>query len=65
MSQRQASFWATVKAVLWSFLGVRKRSAYHEDAESLNPLAVIITGVVGGILFVLLLVGFIQFVVMS
>jgi len=65
VSQRQASFWATVKAVLWSFLGVRKRSAYHEDAESLNPLAVIITGVVGGILFVLLLVGFIQFVVMS
>ena len=65
MSQRQASFWATVKAVLWSFLGVRKRSAYHEDAESLNPLAVIITGVVGGILFVLMLVGFIQFVVMS
>lgn len=31
----------TVKAVLWSFLGIRKRSGYEGDLGKLNPFAVI------------------------
>lgn len=64
MSEGKAGFWATVKAVLWSFLGVRKRSGYQEDTESLDPKAVIVTGVFAGIVFVLAIVGFVRFVVM-
>ncbi len=53
---RRAGFWATVKAVLWSFFGVRRKADYHQDAASLNPLAVIVAGVLAGLLFVLALV---------
>ncbi len=52
-TQRQMSFAATVKAVLWSFFGVRKNSAYEEDTAKLNPVHVIIAGIIGAILFVI------------
>lgn len=41
-TRRKASFGATLKAVFWSFFGVRKRSDYEKDAEQLNPVHVII-----------------------
>jgi hypothetical protein len=31
----------TIKAVLWAFLGVRKRSGYEEDLGKLSPFAII------------------------
>jgi len=31
----------TIKAVLWAFLGVRKRSAYEEDLGKLSPFQII------------------------
>jgi hypothetical protein len=31
----------TVKAVLWAFFGVRRRSGYEEDLGRLSPFAVI------------------------
>jgi hypothetical protein len=51
-SQRKASFGATMKAVLWSFFGVRKKSDYEKDAQQLNPVHVIIAGVIGAAIFV-------------
>ncbi|WP_194720585.1 DUF2970 domain-containing protein [Noviherbaspirillum malthae] len=51
-AQRKASFGATVKAVLWSFFGVRKRSDYEKDAQQLNPVHVIIAGIIAAIIFV-------------
>jgi len=60
---QQAGFWATFKAVFWSFAGVRKRNDYQRDAGSLNPRAVIVAGIAGGLLFVLAIVGFLKFVV--
>lgn len=62
-SPPRAGFWATFRAVLWSFLGVRRRDAYHRDASSLDPKAVIVAGLLGGLLFVLALVAVVQFVV--
>lgn len=50
---RRAGFWPTMRAVLWSFFGVRKRQAYLDDAGSLNPLAVVVAGVLAGALFVI------------
>lgn len=62
-SQRPMSFAATVKAVLWSFFGVRKNSANEEDAQSLNPVHVIIAGIIAAVLFVLALLMLVKIVV--
>lgn len=59
----RAGFWATVKAVLWSFIGIRKRQDYHSDASSLDPKAVIVAGVLGGLIFVLTIVAVVNWVV--
>lgn len=51
-TQRKASFGATMKAVFWSFFGVRKRRDYESDAQQLNPVHVIIAGIIGAAIFV-------------
>lgn len=56
MSEERAGFWATIRAVLWSFVGIRRRSAYHDDARSLDPKAVVVAGLIAGVVFVLVLV---------
>jgi hypothetical protein len=38
--------------VAWSFFGVRRRADY-EDVRKLNPVHVIVAGVIGAALFVL------------
>lgn len=60
---RRAGFLSTVKAVLWSFAGVRKRRDYHQDASSLNPVHVIIAGIFAAVVFVLSIVLVVRFVV--
>ncbi|HPR07529.1 MAG TPA: DUF2970 domain-containing protein [Denitromonas sp.] len=59
----RAGFWATLRAVLWSFVGIRKRRHYDDDATSLNPKAVIVAGLLAGLVFVLSIVAFVRFVV--
>lgn len=59
----RAGFFATLKAVLWSFIGIRKRKDYHDDARSLDPKAVIVAGVLGGLVFVLTIVAVVNWVV--
>ena len=54
--QRQGSWLRTVRAVAWSFVGLRKGSELHEDAQKLNPIHVIIVVLGGAALFVLGLV---------
>jgi hypothetical protein len=53
---RKASFGATMKAVFWSFFGVRKRKDYEHDAAHLNPVHVIIAALIGVLLFIGVLV---------
>lgn len=65
VSEQRAGFGATIKAVLWSFLGVRKRSSYQTDTQSLDPKAVIVAGVLAGVIFVLVILGFVRFVVLG
>jgi hypothetical protein len=43
-------------AVLWSFLGIRRRASGDRDARTIKPLHVIVAGVLGAALFVGLLV---------
>ena len=61
--QSRAGFWQTVRAVLWSFFGVRRRSDYEKDAAQLNPVVVIIAGVIAAALFVALLIVVVNLVV--
>ncbi len=62
--RRKASFGQTARAVFWSFFGVRKRAHYEADAAQLNPIHVVIMGVIGAALFVVILVSIIKFVVL-
>lgn len=62
--RRKASFGQTARAVFWSFFGVRKRAHYEADAAKLNPVHVIIMGVIGAVLFIAVLVSIIKFVVL-
>jgi hypothetical protein len=62
-TQRKLSFLSTLKAVFWSFFGVRKKSAYEEDAAKLNPIHVIIAGVLGAVIFVTVLLFIVKAVV--
>jgi hypothetical protein len=55
-SGRKASFGATMKAVFWSFFGIRKRSDYEHDSANLNPVHVIIAALIGVVLFIGVLV---------
>jgi hypothetical protein len=62
---RKGSLAQTFKAVAWSFFGVRQRSEYEKDVTRLNPLHVIIAGVVTAAVFVLVLVMLVKWVVSS
>ena len=61
--KRKVSLGATVKAVLWSFFGVRKSLDYERDAAQLNPVHVVIAGVIGVVLFILILLTIVHLVV--
>lgn len=61
--KRKATFFATMKAVLWSFLGIRKKQGYEQDAAQLNPVHVIIAGLIAALLFVLALIAVVNYVV--
>jgi hypothetical protein len=55
-------FLSTIKAVLWSFIGIRKRSGFEEDLGKLNPFAVIAVALVLVALFVTGLITLVHFV---
>ncbi|MFC3684222.1 DUF2970 domain-containing protein [Hydrogenophaga luteola] len=46
----------TVKAVLWGFLGVRRQADYQRDIDRLNPIHLMVVGVVMALAFVGLLI---------
>ena len=63
VTRRKMSFGATMKAVFWSFFGVRKRQDYEKDAAQLNPVHVIIAGLIGAALFIAVLIFIVRMVV--
>ena len=48
----KGSFVQTLKAVAWSFLGIRRGAGWQEDISRLNPVHVIVAGLIGAALFV-------------
>lgn len=63
--QRKASFLQTMRAVGWSFFGVRKSSDYAKDVQQLNPLHVVIAGVIGAVIFIAVLLTLVNWVLSS
>ncbi|GAB3397855.1 DUF2970 domain-containing protein [Massilia agilis] len=61
--QRKGTFGATMKAVFWSFFGVRKRKDYEHDSANLNPIHVIIAALIGVVLFIGILMTVVRFAV--
>jgi len=57
------SFFRTVSAVLWSFIGIRKNSSGQEDMAKLNPFHVLVVGISLALIFVLGLIAFVNWVV--
>jgi hypothetical protein len=62
-TKRKASLITTLKAVLWSFFGVRKKSGYEQDAQQLNPVHVIIAGLICAAIFIATLILIVKSVV--
>jgi hypothetical protein len=65
VTARKGSLRQTVLAVLWSFLGIRRRADYAKDVAQLNPIHVVVAGIVGAALFVALLVLLVRWVIAS
>jgi hypothetical protein len=63
--QRRGSFLQTMRAVAWSFFGVRKSAEYEKDVNQLNPVHVVIAGVIGAVLFVVVLIVLVNWVLSS
>ena len=64
-ARRKGSFARTARAIAWAFFGVRNSGEYDKDVSQLNPVHVIIGGVIGALLFVGALVVIAKWVVAS
>ncbi|CAN5262954.1 hypothetical protein BH10PSE16_BH10PSE16_27760 [soil metagenome] len=53
---RKPSLWRAVKAIAWSFVGLRTRGDYEDDVKNLSPLHIIVVGLIGIFVFVAILV---------
>jgi hypothetical protein len=63
--RRKGSFLQTMRAVAWSFFGVRKSADLEKDVSQLNPVHVVIAGVIGAVLFIVLLLVLVNWVLSS
>ena len=65
VTARKGSLRGTVLAVVWSFLGIRRRADYAKDLAQLNPIHVVVAGIAGAALFVIALVLLVRWVISS
>ena len=65
LAQRKLNFFQTLKAIAWAMFGVRKGTGYQEDIEKLNPVHLVIAGLLFGVLFVVSLVTIVGLVLSS
>ena len=62
-TQRKGSFIQAVRAVAWSFVGLRSKKEFENDAQQLNPIHVVVVGFAGVALFIGALVLIVNWVV--
>jgi len=63
--RRKGSFLQTMRAVAWSFFGVRKSREHERDINQLNPVHVIVAGVIGAAVFIGVLVLVVNWIIAS
>ena len=61
----RSSFLQTLRTVAWSFFGVRRAADHAQDVARLNPVHLVIAGLIGAALFVVALVLLVRWVVGS
>ena len=62
---RKAPLAHTLRAVAWSFFGVRRSADHADDVQRLNPIHVVVAGVVLAAAFVLAILLLVRWVVAS
>ena len=62
---RKGALLMTMRAVAWSFFGVRRSADYAQDVAKLNPVHLVIAGFIGAGVFVAMLVLLVTWVVGS
>ncbi len=60
---RSVSVWRSIKLVAWSFLGIRSNSEYQQDLAKVNPMRVVLVGIVGVLVLVVGLIALVNWVV--
>lgn len=61
--KQHRSFMATMIAVAWSFIGLRRKKDFDEDVGGLNPVYVILGGLIGTAIFIGILLTAVNFAV--
>jgi hypothetical protein len=59
------TFFISMRAVLWGFLGVRKRSGQDADMASLSFVHIVLAGVLGTVIFMTILLLIVKAVLKS
>lgn len=60
--EKKLNLLRAARAVFWSFFGVRRNKDYAEDIAKLTVMQIIVSGIIGGVLFVLSLVMLVNYV---
>lgn len=60
---KRASFLYSLKAVLWSFTGLRRKSDFDSDNVKLNPVHIVIAGLLAVACLIGVLLTIVKFVV--
>jgi hypothetical protein len=63
--QRKGTFLQSLRAVAWSFFGVRKSKDYENDLKQLNPVHLIIAGLLAAAVFIGVLIALVNWVLSS
>jgi hypothetical protein len=61
--KKKSTFMQSIVAVLWAFLGVRKKSGLQEDINSLSFVHIVIAAVIGALIFMSILLLIVKAVV--
>ncbi len=61
--EKQSSFMLSIKLVAWSFLGIRSKKGYQDDLARVNPVHVVLVGIVSVLIIVVGLIGLVNWVV--
>ncbi len=60
-AEQKASPLQVMRAVMWSFIGIRKGAGYADDVAKIKPVQVIVAGLLGAAVFVGSLVVLVKF----